>query len=104
MRNIPTARVLLLNYRPSPADLKRLATVAGLYFDTARVESTDGVATLLRGLPAGRAVFGTHAPFLIYESALIRVVEAGLEEQETAALLSANALALIDAMRPSADQ
>jgi hypothetical protein len=49
----------------------------------------------MRTLPADRAVFGTHAPFLIYESAMIKVYESNLTVAETSAVLRRNAEALI---------
>lgn len=92
LRRFPEARVQLLNYRPAPATLAKLAGIPGLLFDTARVEGTDGVVSLLRTVPSNRVLFGTHAPFLIPEAALIRVHESGrLNETELKAVLSENA-------------
>lgn len=87
MSQVAGARVQLLNFRPSPfrpiaGAIKTLANTAGLYFDTSRVESTDGVPHLISQVPAGRVLFGSHAPMLIPEAALIRVNEAGLLDDE----------------------
>lgn len=68
-------RVQILNARPSPALVQKLATVPDVYFDTARVDGTDGVPGLVRSLPANRVLFGSHSPFLIPEAAMIRVHE-----------------------------
>lgn len=88
----PEARVQILNLNPRRPLLDKLAALPGVSFDTARVESTDGVPKLLRGLPAGRLMYGSHAPFLIPEAALIRVHESGqLEESELHAVFSGNA-------------
>ena len=46
----------------------------GVFVDTARIDGTDGIAKLLASVPSGRILFGTHAPFLIPEAALIRAV------------------------------
>jgi predicted TIM-barrel fold metal-dependent hydrolase len=89
---IPGVRVQILNVWPTGPRLEKLAEVPGLYFDTARAEGTDGVPNLVRRVPAGRVLFGTHAPFLIPEAALIRVHESGqLEEAELRSVLSGNA-------------
>lgn len=78
MSKVTGARVQLLNYRPSPATLDSLAMAPGVYFDTARVEGTDGVPQLVQRVAPGRVFFGSHAPLLIPEAALIRVYESGL--------------------------
>jgi len=99
MREIPNARVQLLNYRPSGAIFERLAKTAGIYFDVSRVEATDGVRKLIRIVPSGRVVFGTHAPFLIYQAALIRAYESDLSDVESRALFETNAVNLL--MKPT---
>lgn len=95
MTAIPRARVQLLNYRPNSSLLNSLALIPGLYFDTARVEGTDGVAALLRSVKAERVMLGTHAPFLIPEASLIRVAEANLNDDDSRALLGGTALGLM---------
>lgn len=92
MRGVAGARVQILNYRPRPPLIDTLAQTPGLFFDTARVEGTDGVPNLIKRLPLGRVMFGTHAPLLIPEAALIRVHESGqLDEASLRAVLSENA-------------
>jgi predicted TIM-barrel fold metal-dependent hydrolase len=69
-----------------------LAKTTGLFFDTARVEATDGVPQLIKLALPGRVLFGTHAPFLVPEAALIRVNESGLLDDKTLrCVLSQNA-------------
>ncbi|MDZ4849840.1 MAG: hypothetical protein SGI77_11125 [Pirellulaceae bacterium] len=77
---IPNARIQLLNYRPKALVLERLAKISGLSFDIARIEGTDGVPLLVKKCLAGSVMFGSHAPFLIPEAALIRVHEASLTD------------------------
>ena len=96
MARTPRARVLLLNsgkilQRPP----ERFAAARGLYHDIARVDGSGEVARVMRALPRGAVVFGTHAPFFIFESALIKIDEAGLEPADVRALLSENARALL---------
>jgi predicted TIM-barrel fold metal-dependent hydrolase len=89
---IAGARVQILNYRPTSPLLETLAKTPGLYFDTARVEATDGVPNLIKRVPPQRVLFGTHAPFLVPEAALIRVHESGrLDEAALRAVLANNA-------------
>lgn len=92
MSRVPQAKVQILNNRPRPATLGSLAKTKGIYFDMARVEGTDGVPQLIQALPLERVLFGTHAPFLIPEAALIRTHESSLlSEDQLRALLTTNA-------------
>lgn len=92
VHGVPNARVQILNDRPRSAVPASLAKTPGVYFDTARVESTDGIPKLVDSLQSGRVLFGTHAPFLIPEAALIRVHESGrLDEAALQAVYAGNA-------------
>jgi predicted TIM-barrel fold metal-dependent hydrolase len=85
-------RIQLLNHRLRPSQAAELGALPGIYFDTARVDATDGVPRLVNSVPQGRVLHGTHAPFLIPEAALIRVHESGqLQKAEWRAVLSDNA-------------
>ncbi|MEZ6089976.1 MAG: amidohydrolase family protein [Pirellulaceae bacterium] len=89
--SIPDAQIQLLNHRLSSSQLKRFQSVKNIRFDTARVDQTDGVATLTKAVGSDRVLFGSHSPFLIPEAALIRVAEANLSEPDLVAVLSKNA-------------
>lgn len=78
LRQIPKSRVQLLNYRPEAALMKQLSSLPNVDFDIARVEGTDGVPRLVDVVASERVLFGSHAPFLIPEAALIRTHESGL--------------------------
>jgi len=98
MRDHPGARVQLLNLRPRRAQIDSLSKIPGVYLDTARVEGTDGVPTLLEKMPRGRVLFGTQAPLLIPEAALIRTHESNrLDGKDLRLLLAGNAQTLLRA-------
>jgi predicted TIM-barrel fold metal-dependent hydrolase len=80
---VPKARVQILNARVVAPQLQKLSQNAGLYFDTARFDGTDALLRLVQQLPLERILFGTHAPFLIPEAALIRTHESGQVEPST---------------------
>ena len=82
---------MILNHKATGAAFTELMDTPNVYFDMSRVNATDGVALVIRSVPAGRVVFGTHAPFLIYEAAMIKVYESDLTEDETTAVLHRNA-------------
>ncbi len=77
MPRIENARVQILGSKPIAKQLASLATHPGVFFDTSRVEGTDGVPQLVENLPPGRVMYGSNTPFLITEAALIRVHESG---------------------------
>ncbi|MFK7777687.1 MAG: hypothetical protein QM501_06145, partial [Gimesia sp.] len=86
-------KLQILNAKLRPDMIDTLSKVPGIFFDTARVESTDGVPSLMQRLPEGRVMFGTHAPFLIPEAALVRVYESStLNTGALKSVLSANAV------------
>jgi hypothetical protein len=67
---------------------------------TASQSSSSGwVGSLVKTFGAKRALFGTHAPFLIPEAALLRVLEAALEENDPRAIMHGNPEALIEEER-----
>lgn len=89
---VPGLRLQLLNTKLRPDLINKLSQAPGIFFDTARVESTDGVPELVKRLSAGRVLFGTHAPFLIPEAALVRVSESSiLDWADLNSVLAANA-------------
>ncbi len=100
VRQVPGARLMLLNYRPKARELALLAAVPEIRFDIARVESTDGIARLVEAVSPQRVMFGTHAPFLIVESALIRIYESTLQEANIPMLLAENAKQLLGIRGP----
>lgn len=92
VRGVPAARVQLLNFRPRGAAFEQLVKTTDVMFDTARADGTDGIPKLVESLPRGRVLFGTHAPFLIPEAALIRVHESGqLDDSALRAVYADNA-------------
>ena len=93
---IPGARIQLLNLRPRTTELISLAKVKGIHFDVSRTDDTDGITRLIRAMPRGRVLFGSHAPFLIQQAALIRTAEGKLNENETRDLLARNAEKFIE--------
>ena len=91
----PDAKVQILNQRVRSDMLRRFSTLNGVFFDMARADGTDTIATLMRNVPDARLCFGSHAPFLIPDAALIRVAESNLTEPELKPLLSENAKKLV---------
>ncbi len=91
LTKVKSARVQLLNFKPRAALLEPLTKLPNLFFDTALADGTDAVASLIAATGPERVLFGSHAPFLVPEGALIRVHESGLESGVLRSLLRANA-------------
>ena len=95
LHRIEGVRVQLLGHRLRGKRLEELGQVPGVYFDTARVDGTDGVAKLVDAVGADRILYGSHSPLLISEAALIRVYESMLDDQVTLSIMKNNAESVI---------
>jgi predicted TIM-barrel fold metal-dependent hydrolase len=91
----PGLRVVVLNGN-HVANAKELAS-AGVFFDIAMVEGVGGVARLAGEISPGRVLFGSHFPFFYFESADLKIKEAGLPEDQTRAIREGNARGMLKA-------
>lgn len=91
MEKAPAAKVQLLNWKGRGVLPDALREIATLTVETAIADGTDAVARRVGSFGADRVLFGTHAPFLIPEAALLRVHEAGLDDPTLLAVLRRNA-------------
>jgi len=89
----PNLRVVLLNWSRAvnAARLAKLSAAGQVYFDIATLEGVGGVAKLLKQVLPERVVFGSYAPFFYFESALLKLKESTLSEEELMAIRSGNA-------------
>jgi uncharacterized protein len=76
----------------SPQMLRRLP---GIAFDIAMLEGAGGVARFVEEVSLDRVLFGSHAPFYYFESALLKMKEAALPEAVAARVFGGNARALL---------
>ena len=74
--------------------LPKLAA-AGVSFDFAMLEGVAGVARLIELVGLERVLFGSHAPLFTWESARLKVTEAGLDDARAQAVLGGNARRLL---------
>jgi predicted TIM-barrel fold metal-dependent hydrolase len=92
----PRARVMFLNGRAWTDDdagesIAAVRKAENAYFDIAMNEGIGGLDRLIAATSPSRVVFGSHAPLFYFESALLKVREAGLPIEEERALLNGNA-------------
>ncbi len=91
LRKVPDVRVQLLGHRLRGKVLEQLAPIEQVLLDTSRVDGTDSIARLVETVGADRVMYGSHAPFLIPEAALIRVYESRLEDPALLAVMKTTA-------------
>ena len=93
----PDLRIVLLNWSrgASGALLAKLSAAGQVRFDIATLEGVGGVANLLKQVPADRVVFGSHAPFFYFESALLKLKESALSKAQLTSIRADNARRLL---------
>ena len=91
LQSFPKLPVLLLNARLEGEPLRKLTRANQIYFEFAMMERLGGLEILLRDVPLERMLFGSHSPLFYFESALFKVKEAGLKEDQKRAILETNA-------------
>ncbi len=98
LKTRPNLRIVLLNWsRGVKSDLlPHLAKAGRVYFEIATVEGVGGVATLARQVPLDRVLFGSCAPFFYFESALLKLKESELAEEQSRAIRGRNAGRLLN--------
>jgi predicted TIM-barrel fold metal-dependent hydrolase len=94
VKGLPKLRLMVLNSNRPPV-AKQLSAAGLVYFDVAMVESVGGVTKLAGEVSAARVVFGSHSPFFYFESAALKVKEAGLAEADSRAVMESNAAELL---------
>jgi predicted TIM-barrel fold metal-dependent hydrolase len=93
----PKARVVLLNALGDRQGepLKRLAASGAAAFDIAMLEGVGGIEKLLPHVGLDRVVFGSHAPFFVLDSALLKLRESALSDEQSRAITEGNARRLL---------
>lgn len=93
LKNEPGVRLVVLNSDPGHELelLQKLTSTGNVYFDISMVEGVGGVARLARKISIQHVLFGSHYPLFYFESALLKVREAGFTDVETLAVLEENA-------------
>jgi predicted TIM-barrel fold metal-dependent hydrolase len=95
LKRTPDLRVLLINRKRQITLAPEVAKSMNVYSDIAMWEGVGGVARLISQISPSRVVFGSHSPFFYFDSAFLKVREAGLPADQTQAVLEGNARALL---------
>lgn len=99
LRSAPGTRLVVLNTDPSHDQelLQKVLAAGDVYFDISMVEGVGGVTRLARKISIQRVLFGSHYPLFYFESARLKVREAGFTDAEEKAVLEENARRLVTA-------
>jgi len=92
----PNVRIQILNAAFNPRDETPLvlARTGKVWFDFANVESVGGLAKMLQRFGPERVLFGTHFPLFYPESALFKIRESALKDEDLQAIQQSNARTL----------
>ena len=89
----PKLKLVVLNCYPQliPAQITPLIPIRNVYFELSMVERVGAVARLIETFTLERVLFGSHSPFFYFESAELKVQEAGLSDAQKKRVLEGNA-------------
>jgi hypothetical protein len=73
---------------------KEILDQKNLWLDISNIEYTDGLRKIIDVYGTKQLLFGTHAPFFVVRSAILKLKEADLSEEEYKAITSLNACGL----------
>jgi uncharacterized protein len=101
VKQIPGLRLVLLNalrtLRAKP--LLDLLAAGDVYVEISMLEGVGGIANLLAQVPVERVLFGSYAPLFYFESALLKLKESPLTEEQRRAIRTSNAQRLLPKTR-----
>ncbi len=70
---------------------KEIMNLPNLWMDISNIEYTDGLRKIIQACGTKQLLFGTLAPFFVVRSAILKLREAGLSEEERKDITSGNA-------------
>ena len=97
VERVPGLRLVLLNaLRQVRAErLTELVGAGEVYLEIATLEGIGGIGKLLAQVPVSHVLFGSHAPLFYFESALLKLNETPLTNEQLSSIARANARRLI---------
>ncbi len=96
-KQAPGLRLVLLNSQSvlRGRALAGLLAAGEVYVEIAMLEGVGGVANLLAQTPLNRVLFGSYTPLFYFESALLKLQESPLSEEQLGAIRRDNARRLL---------
>ncbi len=92
-RSHPNTRFVIgsIRYGEAQGKADEIMELTNLWIDISHVEYTDGLRLLIQRYGTRQLLFGTHAPFFVARSAILKLREAELSQEEHAAITRNNA-------------
>lgn len=94
VKSRPKLRLVVLHNRQLNAERGK-ALAGQVYFDISMLEGLNVVSRLIAAVSAERVLFGSHFPLYYFESAVLKVREAGLTQAQTKLIFEQNAQRLL---------
>ena len=105
VKRTPNARVELLHFSGSSGgeELSQFMMETNTFMEISRLEDNGAVGRMIgsvQGLPSARVpvdriMFGSHAPYFPLETAILKVIESPLDDQQLHAIMQGNARRLL---------
>jgi predicted TIM-barrel fold metal-dependent hydrolase len=97
VRAEPRLKLVILNCYPQLAvdGLRPLSSAGRVYFDLSMAERVGGIGRLSTHVSAERVLFGSHYPFFVLESALLKLEETLIPASQRVPIISGNARRLL---------
>jgi predicted TIM-barrel fold metal-dependent hydrolase len=94
----PDLKLVILNsfIDPRTDAFAPLAKLPNVSFDIAMIEGVGRVADLVGVVGADRVLFGSHAPLFILDSAILKLKESGLKEEDLKKIQRGNAMGMLE--------
>ncbi len=92
-RTHPEARFVIgaIRWGEATSKAEEIVELPNLWIDISHIEYTDGLRRVIELYGTRQLLFGTHAPFFVVRSAILKLREAELSEEERRAITSGNA-------------
>ena len=97
LTSFPRIEIVLLNSLQTVNGqmLLRLAALKQIHFDLGTLEGVGGIGNLMTQISSSKIMFGSHAPFFYFESALLKLKESILQDSQRSAIVRENAQRLL---------
>ena len=81
--------------RATQPTLGQIIESGNVHVEFSMLEGVAGIAKLLKSVPVERVHFGSHLPLFVVESAVLKLQESPLSEQQLAAITHGNSSKLL---------
>ncbi len=92
-RSCPDTRLVIggIRWGEATSKAKEIMELPNIWIDISQIEYTDGLRRIIQIYGTRQLLFGTHAPFFVVRSAILKLQEAELSEEEWETITSDNA-------------